>query len=108
LASGMRIDSKISPATCLNRGVNEAFESTSRGPSFTRVHTRLLPFLAAHSANIQDCGGRMKPARTKYGDFVVVTEAPELITRVAFFDSVASGAMASAVGVIPMPRMSTF
>ena len=32
--------------------------------SLTSVTTRLLPFLAAHSANIQDCGGKMKPART--------------------------------------------
>jgi hypothetical protein len=50
----------------------------------------------------------MNPARTKYGDFVVVIEAPELRTKVAFFASVASDATASAVGVMPMPRMSTF
>ena len=35
-------------------------------------------------------------------------EAPELITKVAFFDSVTSGAMARDVGVMPMPRTSTF
>ena len=46
----------------------------------------------------------MKPARTKYGDFVVVIEAPELMTRVGILASVTSGAMASAVGVIPTPR----
>jgi hypothetical protein len=34
----------------------------------------------------------------------VVIDAPELITSVAFFASVTSGAMASAVGVMPMPK----
>src|SRR6201982_1066483 len=95
LASGMRIDSTISPPTCLNRVVKEVSASTPGAQSLTSVTTRLLPFLAAHSARIQDCGGRMKPARTKYGDFVVVIEAPELNTRVAFFDSVASCPVAS-------------
>ena len=37
----------------------------------------------------------------------VVIEAPELITKVAILASVTSGATASAVGVMPMPRMST-
>jgi hypothetical protein len=36
-----------------------------------------------------------------------VIEAPELITSVAFLASVTSGAIASAVGVMPMPTMST-
>jgi hypothetical protein len=38
---------------------------------------------------------------------VVVIEAPELITSVTFLASVASGAIASAVGVMPMPSTST-
>ena len=37
----------------------------------------------------------------------MVIEAPELITSVAFLASVTSGAIASAVGVMPMPTMST-
>src|SRR6201982_1098961 len=95
LASGRRIDSALSRQTCLNRVVNEVSASTPGAQSLTSVTTLLLPFLAAHSAKIQDCDGRVKPARTKYGDFVVVIEAPELNTRVAFFDSVASCPVAS-------------
>src|SRR5207248_9567598 len=92
LASGIRIDSTISPPTCLKRVVNAVSASAPGAQSLTKVTTRLLPFFAAHSARTQDCGARINPARTKYGDLVVVIEAPELITRVAFFDSVASGA----------------
>src|SRR5215470_7891632 len=88
LASGMRIDSAISPPTCLKRVVNAVSASTPGAQSFTSVTTRLLPFFAAHSAITQDCGAKMKPARTKYGDLVVVIEAPELKTSVAFLDSV--------------------
>src|SRR4029077_16902690 len=88
LASGMRIDSAISPPTCLKRVVNAVSASIPGAQSLTMVPTRLLPFLAAHSARTQDCGAKINPARTKYGDFVVVIEAPELITKVAFLDSV--------------------
>src|SRR6202030_4190701 len=96
LASGRRIDSTISPPTWVNRGLNAVSGSMPGAQSLTKVTTFLLPFLNAHSPMIQDCGLRMKPARTKYGDFVVVIEAPELITSVAFLDSVTSGAIASA------------
>src|SRR5215469_11473132 len=82
LASGMRIDCMISPPTCLKRVVNAVSASIPGAHSLTSVTTRLEPFLAAHSAKIQDCGLRMNPARTKYGDFVVVIEAPELMHRV--------------------------
>src|ERR1051326_597446 len=79
LASGIRIDSMISPPTCLKRVVNAVSASTPGAHSLTRVTTRFEPFLDAHSAMIQDCGLRLKPARTKYGDLVVVIEAPSRI-----------------------------
>src|SRR5271170_6543579 len=91
LASGMRIDSTISPPTWVKRVLNAVSASTPGAQSLTSVTTRLLPFLNAHWAMIHDCGLRMKPARTKYGDFVVVIEAPELITKVTFLASVTSG-----------------
>ena len=43
-----------------------------------------------------------------YGDLVTVTEAPELKTRVGIFASVTSGAIASDVGVMPIPISPTF
>src|SRR6185437_5346961 len=100
LASGMRMVSTISPPTCLKRVVNAVSASTPGAHSLTRVTTRFEPFLAAHSAMTQDCGLKMKPARKKYGDLVVVIEAPELITRVIFLACVTSGATARAVGVM--------
>src|ERR1700684_863587 len=107
LASGMRIESMTSPPTCVKRVVKAVSASAPGAQSLTKVTTRLLPFLIAHSARIHDCGGRINPARTKYGDLVVVIEAPELITTVAFLASVASGAIANEHGVMPMPTMST-
>ena len=53
--------------------------------SFTKVTTRLLPFWAAHSAMIHDCGASTNPALTIYGDLVTVIEAPELRTTVGDF-----------------------
>ena len=61
--------------------------------SLTKVTTRFEPFLIAHSASVQACGAMMKPARTKYGDLVVVIEAPELMQNVAFLASVTSWAI---------------
>src|SRR5579862_8825442 len=91
LASGSRIDSTISPPTWVNRVLKAVSASTPGAQSLTSVTTFLLPFLNAHSPMIQDCGLRMKPARTKYGDFVVVIEAPELKHKVIFLASVTSG-----------------
>src|ERR1700761_3934754 len=88
LASGTRSDSMISPPTCVHRVLNEVSASTPGAHSLTSVTTRLLPFLIAHSAIVHACGAMMKPARTKYGDLVVVIEAPELIDSVAIFASV--------------------
>ena len=39
---------------------------------------------------------------------MTVIEAPELMTKVGILASVTSGAIASDVGVIPMPRRPTF
>src|ERR1700733_7306576 len=94
LASGMRIDSMISPPTWVKRVLNVVSASAPGAQSLTKVTTRLEPFLIAHSAKIQACGAMIKPARTKYGDLVVVIEAPELMTKVAFFASVTSWATA--------------
>src|SRR5277367_3992675 len=79
LASGKRIDSTISPPTCLKRVAKATSASIPGAQSLTSVTTFLLPFLKAHSLIIHDCGDRMNPARTKYGDFVVVIDAPELM-----------------------------
>src|SRR5580704_19070353 len=108
LASGNRIDSIISPPTCLKRVVKATSASMPGAQSLTSVTTRLLlAFLNAHSAKIHDCGGSRNPARTKYGDFAVVIEAPELMTSATFLASVTIGAIDRAVGVIPMPQIST-
>src|ERR1700722_14859260 len=80
LASGSRVDSTISPPPCVNRVLNAVSASMPGAQSLTRVTTFLLPFLNAHSPMIQDCGLRMKPARTKYGDVVVEVEAHGVIT----------------------------
>ena len=69
----------ISPPTWVKRVLNEVSASAPGAQSLTRVTTRLEPFLIAHSAIVQACGAMMKPARTKYGDLVVVIEAPELM-----------------------------
>src|SRR5580704_7148089 len=82
LASGMRIESTISPPTCANRVLKEVSASAPGAQSLTSVTTRLLPFLIAHSAKVHACGAMMNPARTKYGDLVVVIEAPELMQNV--------------------------
>src|ERR1700676_300650 len=107
LASGTRIDSTISPPTWVQRVLNEVSASVPGAQSLTKVTTRLLPFLIAHSASVQACGAMMKPARTKYGDLVVVIEAPELMQKVAFLASVTSCAIASVHGVMPAPTIST-
>src|SRR5580704_5414618 len=78
LASGTRSDSMISPPTWVKRVLNAVSASLPGAQSLTSVTTRLEPFLIAHSAAIQACGAMMKPARAKYGDLVVVIEAPEL------------------------------
>ena len=106
LASGTRSNSMISPPTCVKRVLNAVSASVPGAHSLTSVTTRLRPFLIAHSAQIQACGAMMKPTRTKYGDLVVVMEAPELMHKVAFLASVTSCATASVHGVMPMPTMS--
>src|SRR5277367_3225881 len=90
LASGTRSDSMISPPTWVKRVLNDDSASVPGAHSLTKVTTRLDPFLIAHSASVQACGAMMKPARTKYGDLVVVIEAPELMQTVAFLASVTS------------------
>src|SRR5271169_2482870 len=90
LASGTRSDSMISPPTWVNRVLNAVSASAPGAQSLTKVTTRFEPFLIAHSAMVQACGATMKPARTKYGDLVVVIEAPELMQTVAFLASVTS------------------
>src|ERR1700761_15148 len=85
LDSGTRSDSMTSPPNCVKRGLNACSASVPGAHSLTRVTTRLLPFLIDHSAQIQACGAMIKPTRKKYGDLVVVIEAPELMHSVAFF-----------------------
>src|SRR3981189_1790556 len=82
LASGMRIDSIIWPPSSVKRCLNEVSASVPGAQSLTSVTARLLPFLAAHSPMIQDDWDSMKLVRTVYGDAVVVTEAPEIMTTV--------------------------
>src|SRR5580700_4129827 len=101
LASGTRSDSMTSPPNWVKRVLNACSASVPGAQSLTKVTTRLEPFLIAHSAQIQACGAMMKPTRTKYGDLVVVMEAPELMDKVAFFASVTSCATASVHGVMP-------
>ena len=84
LDSGTRSVSMTSPPSCVKRVLNACSASVPGAHSLTRVTTRLLPFLIAHSAQIQACGAMMKPTRAKYGDLVVVIEAPELRQIVAF------------------------
>src|SRR5579863_2861288 len=107
LASGMRIDSMTSPPTCRKRVLNAVSASVPGAQSLTKVTARFEPFLIAHSASVQACGAMMKPARTKYGDLVVVIEAPELMQKAAFLASVTSWAIDKVQGVIPAPTMST-
>src|ERR1700722_11953055 len=94
LASGTRSDSMTSPPTWDQRVLKDVSASTPGAHSLTSVTTRFEPFLIAHSAMIQACGAMMKPTRAKYGDLVVVIEAPELMTTVAFLASVTSWAIA--------------
>src|SRR5580658_726117 len=103
LASGMRIESRIVPPTWPKRVLKAVSASVPGAQSLTKVTTRLEPFLIAHSARVQAWGAMMKPARTKYGDLVVVIEAPELMQKVAFLASVTSWAIAKVQGVMPAP-----
>src|SRR3954462_11364416 len=89
-ANGMRMDSIIWPPSSVKRCLKAVSASVPGAHSLTRVTTRLLPFLAAHSPMIQDDCERMKLVRTKYGDAVVVTEAPEIMTTVGIFACVTS------------------
>src|SRR3979490_3394041 len=82
LASGMRIDSMIGPPGWGKSVLNEVSAAVPGAESLTSVTVRLLPFLAAHSPMIQDDWDSMKLVRTMYGDAVVVTEAPEIMTTV--------------------------
>ena len=107
LASGMRIDSMISPPTCLKRVLNAVSASVPGAHSLTSVTTRLLPFLIAHSAMIQACGAMMKPARTKYGDLVVVIEAPGAHDQGRLLGFGYELGDRERAGVMPMPTMST-
>src|SRR6186997_2555822 len=69
------------------------------------VTTFLMPFLAAQSAMITEDWGSVKLVRAKYGERSVMIEVPAAMITAGTFASVASGATASAAGVISKPAM---
>ena len=62
-----------------------------------------MPFLAAQSAIETVTCGSVKLVRTMYGDASVMLDVAAAITTIGVLLWVASGAVASAVGVMPKP-----
>ena len=73
--------------------------------SVARIVTRFDPFCAAQPASTPACCPRVKLVRTKYGDRSVTIEVPDTMITVAVLLSVTNGAIASALGVSPPPRI---